>query len=64
MKSWVTFVSCSLKCQSLLHMAMFRHKQKTALKYSKTLTDHFNVSINLLLVNNKCILRQKCSTSA
>lgn len=24
-------------------MAMFRHKQKTAVKYSKTLTDHFSV---------------------
>ncbi|KAM4527862.1 LOW QUALITY PROTEIN: AF4/FMR2 family member 1 [Odontesthes bonariensis] len=33
-----------LKCQSLLQMAMFRHKQKTALKYSKTLSDHFNNS--------------------
>lgn len=36
-------LSSSLKCQSLLHMAMFRHKQKTAIKYSKTLTDHFSV---------------------
>ncbi|XP_072228463.1 AF4/FMR2 family member 1 isoform X2 [Leuresthes tenuis] len=33
-----------LKCQSLLQMAMFRHKQKMALKYSKTLIDHFNNS--------------------
>ncbi|KAL6096740.1 aff1 [Pungitius sinensis] len=36
------FLSLCLKCQSLLQMAMFRHKQKTALKYSKTLTDHFS----------------------
>lgn len=36
----------SLKCQSLLHMAMFHQKHKAALKYSKTLTSHFNVSIS------------------
>ncbi|XP_061657070.1 AF4/FMR2 family member 1-like isoform X2 [Syngnathoides biaculeatus] len=36
------FVALCLKCQSLLQMAMFRHKHKTAVKYSKTLTDHFN----------------------
>ncbi|XP_061656028.1 AF4/FMR2 family member 1-like isoform X2 [Phyllopteryx taeniolatus] len=36
------FVALCLKCQSLLQMAMFRHKHKTALKYSKMLTDHFN----------------------
>ncbi|XP_054908464.1 AF4/FMR2 family member 1 isoform X2 [Poeciliopsis prolifica] len=35
------FLALCLKCQSLLHMAMFRHKQKTATKFSKTLTDHF-----------------------
>ncbi|XP_070706532.1 AF4/FMR2 family member 1 isoform X2 [Pempheris klunzingeri] len=38
------FLALCLKCQSLLQMAMFRHKHKTALKYSKTLTDHFNSS--------------------
>ncbi|XP_063745581.1 AF4/FMR2 family member 1 isoform X2 [Eleginops maclovinus] len=37
------FALC-LKCQSLLQMAMFRHKHKIALKYSKTLTDHFSNS--------------------
>ncbi|XP_068190445.1 AF4/FMR2 family member 1 isoform X2 [Antennarius striatus] len=35
------FLALCLKCQSLLHMAMFRHKHKTALKYSKMLSDHF-----------------------
>ncbi|XP_014906844.1 AF4/FMR2 family member 4 isoform X1 [Poecilia latipinna] len=35
------FLALCLKCQSLLHMAMFRHKQKAATKFSKTLTDHF-----------------------
>lgn len=38
------FIALCLKCQSLLQMALFRPKQKTALKYSKTLTDHFNNS--------------------
>lgn len=38
------FLALCLKCQSLLQMAMFRHKHKTALKYSKTLTDHFSNS--------------------
>ncbi|XP_023264466.1 AF4/FMR2 family member 1-like [Seriola lalandi dorsalis] len=38
------FLALCLKCQSLLQMAMFRHKHKTALKYSKTLTEHFSNS--------------------
>ncbi|XP_013861937.1 AF4/FMR2 family member 1 isoform X2 [Austrofundulus limnaeus] len=38
------FIALCLKCQALLQMAMFRHKQKTALNFSKTLTDHFNNS--------------------
>lgn len=38
------FLALCLKCQSLLQMAMFRHKHKTALKFSKTLTDHFSNS--------------------
>ncbi|XP_077441693.1 AF4/FMR2 family member 1 [Vanacampus margaritifer] len=36
------FVALCLKCQSLLQMAMFRHKYKIALKSSKTLADHFD----------------------
>ncbi|KAL3041825.1 hypothetical protein OYC64_019909 [Pagothenia borchgrevinki] len=38
------FFALCLKCQSLLQMTMFRHKHKIALKYSKTLTDHFSNS--------------------
>ncbi|XP_032395386.1 AF4/FMR2 family member 1 isoform X2 [Etheostoma spectabile] len=41
------FLALCLKCQSLLQMTMFRHKHKTALKYSKTLTDHFSNSTTL-----------------
>ncbi|XP_057674191.1 AF4/FMR2 family member 1 isoform X1 [Corythoichthys intestinalis] len=36
------FVALCLKCLSLLQMAMFRHKRNTALKYSKTLSEHFD----------------------
>ncbi|XP_029940864.1 AF4/FMR2 family member 1-like isoform X2 [Salarias fasciatus] len=35
------FLSLCLKCQALLQMTMFRHKRKAAVKYSKTLTEHF-----------------------
>ncbi|XP_055009750.1 AF4/FMR2 family member 4 isoform X2 [Boleophthalmus pectinirostris] len=37
-------IALCLRCQAILQMAMFRHKQKTALTYSKTLIDHFNNS--------------------
>uniref|UniRef100_A0A1A8J7L9 AF4/FMR2 family, member 1 n=4 Tax=Nothobranchius kuhntae TaxID=321403 RepID=A0A1A8J7L9_NOTKU len=42
------FLALCLKCQSLLHMAMFHHKRKAALKLSKTLSDHFNNSAQAL----------------
>ncbi|XP_019741423.1 AF4/FMR2 family member 1 isoform X1 [Hippocampus comes] len=48
------FVALCLKCQSLLQMAMFRQKHKTALKYSKTLTDHFN---NPALESSVCVTK-------
>ncbi|XP_071385522.1 AF4/FMR2 family member 1-like [Centroberyx affinis] len=38
------FLVLCMKCQALLQIAMFRCKHKIALKYSKTLTDHFNSS--------------------
>nr|XP_023684464.1 AF4/FMR2 family member 1-like isoform X2 [Paramormyrops kingsleyae] len=38
------FTILCLRCQSLLQMAMFRHKRDTALKYSRTLTEHFKSS--------------------
>ncbi|XP_048021466.1 AF4/FMR2 family member 3 [Megalobrama amblycephala] len=37
------FVLC-LRCQSLLQMAMFRYRRDSALRYSRTLTDHFRSS--------------------
>ncbi|XP_028980954.2 AF4/FMR2 family member 1 isoform X1 [Esox lucius] len=38
------FIVLCMRCQSLLQMAMFRNKRETALKYSRTLTDHFKSS--------------------
>ncbi|XP_028829779.1 AF4/FMR2 family member 1 isoform X2 [Denticeps clupeoides] len=38
------FAVLCMKCQSLLQMAMFRYKREAALKYSRTLTDHFKSS--------------------
>uniref|UniRef100_A0A8C7TES0 AF4/FMR2 C-terminal homology domain-containing protein n=1 Tax=Oncorhynchus mykiss TaxID=8022 RepID=A0A8C7TES0_ONCMY len=38
------FTILCMRCQSLLQMAMFRYKRETALKYSRTLTDHFKVT--------------------
>ncbi|XP_016401843.1 AF4/FMR2 family member 1 isoform X2 [Sinocyclocheilus rhinocerous] len=35
------FCVLCMRCQSLLQMAMFRYKRDAALKYSRTLTDHF-----------------------
>lgn len=48
--------NCSFKCHSLLNMAMFRHKHKTALKYAKTLYDHFRASVSAALTQHltKC----------
>uniref|UniRef100_A0A8D0L0J6 AF4/FMR2 C-terminal homology domain-containing protein n=1 Tax=Strix occidentalis caurina TaxID=311401 RepID=A0A8D0L0J6_STROC len=37
----------SMRCQSLLHMAMFRYKKDTALKYSRILNEHFKVAVGL-----------------
>uniref|UniRef100_A0A8C6WEB1 AF4/FMR2 C-terminal homology domain-containing protein n=1 Tax=Neogobius melanostomus TaxID=47308 RepID=A0A8C6WEB1_9GOBI len=37
-------IALCLKCQALLQMAMFHTKERAAISYSKTLTDHFNSS--------------------
>ncbi|XP_036445031.1 AF4/FMR2 family member 1-like isoform X2 [Colossoma macropomum] len=38
------FLVLCMRCQALLQMAMFRCKRDSALKYSRTLTDHFKNS--------------------
>ncbi|XP_044539415.1 AF4/FMR2 family member 1-like, partial [Gracilinanus agilis] len=37
-----------LRCQSILYMAMFRCKKDTAIKYSRTLNEHFKSSSRLI----------------
>lgn len=37
------FILC-LRCQALLQMTMFRYRQQVALRYSRTLTEHFQSS--------------------
>lgn len=45
--AWTLTLGCvsvhSMRCQSILHMAMFRYKKDTAIKYSRILNDHFKV---------------------
>ncbi|NXR01336.1 AFF1 protein, partial [Sagittarius serpentarius] len=38
------FAVLCMRCQSILHMAMFRYKKDTAIKYSRILNDHFKSS--------------------
>ncbi|RXN07907.1 AF4 FMR2 family member 4-like protein [Labeo rohita] len=38
------FCVLCMRCQSLLQMALFRYRRDSALKYSRTLTDHFKSS--------------------
>ncbi len=35
---------CSLKCQALLYLRLFKLRKESALKYSKTLTEHLKVT--------------------
>lgn len=38
-----------MRCQAILYMAMFRYKKDTAIKYSRTLNEHFKVQIEKTL---------------
>uniref|UniRef100_UPI00398E876A AF4/FMR2 family member 1-like isoform X2 n=1 Tax=Pristiophorus japonicus TaxID=55135 RepID=UPI00398E876A len=51
------FVVLCIRCQSLLSMAMFRSKKETALKYSRTLTEHFKSSSRTAQVPSPCVAR-------
>ncbi|XP_007495990.1 AF4/FMR2 family member 1 isoform X2 [Monodelphis domestica] len=42
------FIVLCLRCQSILYMAMFRCKKDTAIKYSRTLNEHFKSSSRLI----------------
>ncbi|XP_061118645.1 AF4/FMR2 family member 1 [Conger conger] len=49
------FVVLCMRCQSLLQMAMFRYKRETALKYSRTLSEHFKNSSRSVRAPSPCV---------
>ncbi|XP_030624237.1 AF4/FMR2 family member 1 [Chanos chanos] len=51
------FLVLCMRCQSLLQMAMFRYKRESALKYSKTLSEHFKSSAKTVQAPSPCILK-------
>ncbi|XP_072478639.1 AF4/FMR2 family member 1 isoform X2 [Notamacropus eugenii] len=42
------FTVLCMRCQSILYMAMFRCKKDTAIKYSRTLNEHFKSSLRMV----------------
>ncbi|NXI53882.1 AFF1 protein, partial [Chloroceryle aenea] len=51
------FAVLCMRCQSLLHMAMFRYKKDTAMKYSRVLNDHFKSSSRVTQAPSPCVAR-------
>ncbi|XP_039606753.1 AF4/FMR2 family member 1-like isoform X1 [Polypterus senegalus] len=51
------FAVLCLRCQALLLMAMFRYKKDDALKYSRTLNEHFKNSTRSAQTPSPCIAR-------
>ncbi|NXC45620.1 AFF1 protein, partial [Penelope pileata] len=51
------FAVLCMRCQSLLHMAMFRYKRETAIKYSRILNDHFKSSSRVTQAPSPCVAR-------
>jgi hypothetical protein len=47
----------SMRCQSALNMAMFRCKKDIAIKYSRTLNEHFKSSSKVAQAPSPCIAR-------
>ncbi|XP_069834330.1 AF4/FMR2 family member 1 isoform X2 [Dendropsophus ebraccatus] len=52
-----SFAVLCMRCQSVLYMAMFRYKKDTALKYSRTLGEHFKSSSRAAQVPSPCVAR-------
>ncbi|XP_032853848.2 AF4/FMR2 family member 1 isoform X2 [Tyto alba] len=52
-----TFAVLCMRCQSILHMAMFRYKKDTAMKYSRILNDHFKSSSRVTQAPSPCVAR-------
>uniref|UniRef100_A0A8C8AMX8 AF4/FMR2 family member 1 n=1 Tax=Otus sunia TaxID=257818 RepID=A0A8C8AMX8_9STRI len=51
------FAVLCMRCQSVLHMAMFRYKKDTAMKYSRILNDHFKSSSRSTQAPSPCVPR-------
>ncbi|KAM9236136.1 AF4/FMR2 family member 1 [Leptosomus discolor] len=51
------FAVLCMRCQSILHMAMFRYKKDTAIKYSRILNDHFKSSSRVTKAPSPCVAR-------
>ncbi|KAM6161229.1 AF4/FMR2 family member 1 [Erethizon dorsatum] len=51
------FAVLCMRCQSLLNMAMFRCKKDIAIKYSRTLNEHFKSSSKAAQAPSPCIAR-------
>ncbi|XP_021104514.1 AF4/FMR2 family member 1 isoform X2 [Heterocephalus glaber] len=51
------FAVLCMRCQSLLNMAMFRCKKDIAIKYSRTLNEHFRSSSKVTQAPSPCIAR-------
>ncbi|XP_076999026.1 AF4/FMR2 family member 1 isoform X2 [Tamandua tetradactyla] len=51
------FAVLCMRCQSILNMAMFRCKKDTAMKYSRTLNEHFESSSKAAQAPSPCIAR-------
>ncbi|NXX54455.1 AFF1 protein, partial [Scopus umbretta] len=51
------FAVLCMRCQSILHMAMFRYKKDTAMKYSRILNDHFKSSSRVTQAPSPCVAR-------
>ncbi|XP_018431704.1 PREDICTED: AF4/FMR2 family member 1 isoform X2 [Nanorana parkeri] len=52
-----------MRCQSVLYMAMFRYKKDTALKYSRTLGEHFKSSSRTAQAPSPCVARSSGTPS-
>ncbi|XP_073493245.1 AF4/FMR2 family member 1 isoform X2 [Phyllobates terribilis] len=52
-----SFAALCMRCQSVLYMAMFRYKKDTALKYSRTLGEHFKSSSRAAQAPSPCVAR-------
>ncbi|XP_077157090.1 AF4/FMR2 family member 1 isoform X3 [Paroedura picta] len=51
------FAVLCMRCQAILYMAMFRYKKDTAIKYSRTLNEHFKSSSRLTQAPSPCVAR-------